>query len=91
MLDAPRTTRNALPVGSARISPPIWGAAAMVPLIKSSKCRVEEFIATVADCIRNESGLIDCRIKVPPQRHLLYGKPSRDEAGGELLHDACGR
>ena len=56
---------------------------------KIVQCRVEEFIATVADCIRNESGLIDGRIKVPPQRHLLYGKRSRDEAGGELLHDGA--
>ena len=56
---------------------------------KIVQCRVEEFVATVADCIRNESGLIDGRIKVPPQRHLLYGKRSRDEAGGEILHDGA--
>ena len=31
---------------------------------KIIKCRVEEFIATVADCIRNESGLIDSGVKV---------------------------
>ncbi len=56
---------------------------------KIVKCGVEGFIATVSDCIRNESGLIDGCIKVPPQRHLLYGKRSRDEAGGELLYDGA--
>ena len=33
--------------------------------------RVGKFVATVADRIRNEGGLIDGRIEVPPQRHLL--------------------
>ena len=56
---------------------------------KIVKCWVEEFIATVAECIRNESGLIDSSVKVLAQRHLLGGKRSRDEAGGELLHDAA--
>lgn len=44
---------------------------------------------TVADCCRNEGCLINRRVQVSPQRHLLYSKPARDEAGGELLYDAA--
>ncbi len=56
---------------------------------KIVQCGFEEFVATVADRIRNEGGLVDGRIEVPPQRHLLDGKRSRDEAGGELLYDGA--
>ena len=51
--------------------------------------RLAEPKAAGADRRRDEIALIDCSVKVPPQRSLLGGKPARDKAGGVFLHDAA--
>ncbi len=51
--------------------------------------RIGKAIATAADGVGDEVRLMDCCVKMPPQRHLLRGKYARDQAAGEFLHDAA--
>ena len=51
--------------------------------------RLGKLIATAADCARDKISLIDCSVKMFPQRSLLGGKHARDKAGGVFLHDAA--
>ena len=51
--------------------------------------RLGKLIATAADRGRDEISLIDCSVKMFPQRSFLGGKHARDKAGGEFLHDAA--